>query len=55
MGFDSLSDRLTIAMRNIAGNGKLTDKNMDRMLKEVRSALLDADVNYLVVKDFVQS
>ena len=53
MGFDSLSDRLTIAMRNIAGNGKLTDKNMDRMLKEVRSALLDADVNYLVVKDFV--
>ncbi len=53
MAFDSLSDRLTLAMRNIAGNGKLTDKNMDRMLKEVRSALLDADVNYLVVKDFV--
>jgi signal recognition particle subunit SRP54 len=42
-------------MRNIAGKGKLTDKNMEDMLKEVRLALLEADVNYRVVKDFLNS
>ncbi|MCF0111481.1 MAG: signal recognition particle receptor subunit alpha, partial [Erysipelotrichaceae bacterium] len=55
MAFDSLSNRMTMALRNIAGTGKLTEKNMDRMLKEVRLALLEADVNYRVVKDFVES
>lgn len=52
MAFDSLSDRMTMAMRSIAGKGKLTDKNMDRMIKEVRTALLEADVNYDVVTEF---
>ena len=42
-------------MRDIAGKGKLTDKNMEDMLKEVRLALLEADVNYRVVKDFLNS
>ncbi|MGN1389251.1 MAG: signal recognition particle protein, partial [Bulleidia sp.] len=53
MAFDSLSDRLNKTMRNIAGKGKLTDANMEDMLKEVRIALLEADVNYKVVKDFL--
>ena len=55
MAFDSLSERLNKTMRNIAGKGKLTDKNMEDMLKDVRLALLEADVNYRVVKDFLNS
>ncbi len=55
MAFDSLSDRLNKTMRNIIGKGKLTDANMEDMLKEVRLALLEADVNYRVVKDFLNS
>lgn len=53
MAFDSLSERLNGALRNISGKGKLTDKNMEDMLKEIRLALLEADVNYKVVKDFL--
>ena len=53
MAFESLSDRLSKAMRNISGQGKLTEKNMNDMLKEVRMSLLEADVNYDVVKKFV--
>ncbi len=53
MAFDSLSDRLNNAMRNVVGKGKLTDKNMEDMLKEVRLALLEADVNYKIVKNFL--
>lgn len=55
MAFDSLSDRLNKTMRNIIGKGKLTDANMEDMLKEVRLALLEADVNYRVVKDFLNN
>ena len=55
MAFDSLSERMNKAMRNIAGKGKLTDRNMEDMLKEVRLALLEADVNYKVVKDFLNN
>ena len=53
MAFDSLSDRLNKALRNVAGKGRLSDQNMEDMLKEVRLALLEADVNYKVVKDFL--
>jgi len=55
MAFDSLSNKLSLAFRSIAGKGKLTEKNMDRMLKEVRLALLEADVNYQIVKEFVET
>ena len=55
MAFDSLSERLNKTMRNIAGKGKLTDSNMEEMLKEIRLALLEADVNYRIVKDFLNS
>ncbi len=53
MAFDSLSERLNRSMRNIIGKGKLTDANMEDMLKEVRLALLEADVNYRIVKSFL--
>ena len=53
MAFDSLSERLNKVMRNVAGKGTLTDANMEDMLKEVRLALLEADVNYKIVKDFL--
>lgn len=54
MAFDSLSERMNKAMRNVVGKGRLTDKNMEDMLKEVRIALLEADVNYRIVKDFLE-
>ena len=41
------------AFKNLTGQGKLTEKNMNDMLKEVRMSLLEADVNYTVVKDFI--
>ena len=53
MAFDALSDRLNKALRNVAGKGTLTDNNMEDMLKEVRLALLEADVNYRIVKEFL--
>src|SRR6266571_5349415 len=50
--FDSLSDRLTAALRKLAGRGVLRPEDLDATLREVRMALLEADVNYKVVKDF---
>lgn len=55
MAFESLTERLGRAFKNITGKGKLTEKNMEDMLKEVRMALLEADVNYRVVKKFLDS
>lgn len=54
MAFDSLSDRLSKTMRNVVGKGTLSDANMEDMLKEVRLALLEADVNYKIVKSFLE-
>ena len=54
MAFDSLSDRLSKTMRNVVGKGTLSDANMEDMLKEVRLALLEADVNYKIVKEFLE-
>ena len=53
MAFESLTERLNRAFKTISGKGKLTESNMDEMLKEVRMSLLEADVNYQVVKDFI--
>jgi len=50
--FDSLSDRLTAALRKLTGRGVLRPEDIDATLREVRMALLEADVNYKVVKDF---
>lgn len=53
VAFESLNERLNKAFKNITGKGKLTENNMNDMLREVRMSLLEADVNYQVVKDFI--
>jgi signal recognition particle subunit SRP54 len=52
--FESLTKKLDNVFRNIRGLGKLTDKNMKDGLQEIRMALLEADVNYKVVKQFIE-
>jgi len=54
MAFESLTSRLSKAFKNVIGKGKLSEKNMNDMLREVRMSLLEADVNYKVVKDFIE-
>ena len=51
--FDNLSDKLNTVFKKLKGHGKLTEKNITDGLKEVRMALLEADVHYKVVKTFV--
>lgn len=53
MAFESLSDRFDGIFKKLKGQSTLTEKNMDDMLKEIRVALLEADVNFKVVKSFV--
>ena len=53
MAFESLGDRLSRIFKKVRGQATLTEKNMDDMLTEVRTALLEADVNYTVVNDFI--
>ena len=53
MGFDTLQDKLVHSLRKVQGKSQLSEKNMDDTLKEIRVALLEADVNYGVVKDFL--
>ena len=52
--FDTLSDKLQGALDSVKGQGKLTEKDVERAAREIRLALLEADVNYKVVKDFVK-
>lgn len=52
MAFDNLSSRLQMALRRVTGRGKLNENDIDEMLREVRLSLLEADVNYKVVKNF---
>ena len=51
--FDTLSDKFHDAFKNISGKGKITESNIEDTLKQVRTALLEADVNFKVVKEFV--
>ena len=51
--FDSLTERLDQALKKLTGRGKLSEADVDAGLREVRLALLEADVNYKVVKDFI--
>jgi signal recognition particle subunit SRP54 len=53
--FESLSSKLDAVFKKLKGHGKLTEQNIQDALKEVRIALLEADVNFKVVKDFIQS
>ena len=52
--FESLSEKLSRTFKKLKGQGRLTEKNIQEALKEVRIALLEADVNYKVVKKFVE-
>jgi signal recognition particle subunit SRP54 len=51
--FESLGEKLESVFRRLRGHGKLTEKNIEEALREVRLALLEADVNFKVVKDFI--
>src|SRR5678815_197375 len=52
--FDSLSGKLQNAFRNLRGLGKISEDNVSDSLREVRLALLEADVNFKVARDFIE-
>ena len=52
---DSLSDRLQVAFRRLGSSGRITEEHLDLALREVRIALIEADVNFQVVRNFIQS
>lgn len=51
--FEYMGDRISNALKNIRGMGKITEENIGEATREIRIALLEADVNYQVVKEFV--
>ena len=53
--FEYMGDRLSNAIKNIKGMGKITEANIGDAIREIRTALLEADVNYEVVKEFTKS
>ena len=53
MAFENLTEKLSRIFKKLRGQARLTESNMDEMLKEIRIALLEADVNYKVVKEFI--
>jgi signal recognition particle subunit SRP54 len=53
--FDSLSDRLDTAFKNLKGQGRITELNIASTVKDIRRALVDADVNYKIAKEFTDS
>jgi len=52
--FESLQERLEGAFKNLKGEGKITELNVAATVKEIRRALVDADVNYKIAKDFTE-
>jgi signal recognition particle subunit SRP54 len=52
--FDSLSDKLEGALKSLSGQGKISELNIAESMREIRRALLDADVNYQVARDFTE-
>ena len=55
MAFESLTDKLQNVFKNLRSKGRLTEEDVKSALKEVKMALLEADVNFKVVKNFVKS
>ncbi|MBQ3880848.1 MAG: signal recognition particle receptor subunit alpha, partial [Oscillospiraceae bacterium] len=55
MAFESLSERLSNAFKKLRGRGRLTEKDINEAMREVRMALLEADVNYRVARDFIKT
>ncbi|CAK8053693.1 signal recognition particle protein [Eupransor demetentiae] len=53
MAFENLTERLSKAMKNLTGRGRISDEDLQETLREIRLALLEADVNYATVKKFV--
>jgi signal recognition particle subunit SRP54 len=53
--FDNLSDKLNLIFKKVRGHGRLNESNIQDALKEIRLALLEADVNYKVVKELINS
>ena len=51
--FENLTERLTRTFKNLSGQGRLTEENMQSALREVRVSLLEADVAVSVIKDFI--
>jgi signal recognition particle subunit SRP54 len=55
MAFELLGDKLQAVVKKVKGQSKLTEQNMEEMIKEIRVSLLEADVNYKVVKEFTNN
>ena len=55
MAFESLADKLQNTFKKLRGKGKVSEKDLKDAMREVKLALLEADVNFLVVKDFIKS
>ena len=55
MAFESLTDKLQNIFRNLRGKGRLTEDDVKQAMKEVKRALLEADVNFRVVKSFIKT
>ena len=55
MAFESLTDRLQVAMSKLKKKGTVKEEDVKEMMREIRLALLEADVNYQVVKEFIAS
>ncbi len=55
MAFENLTEKLSRIFKKLRGQARLSESNMDEMLKEIRVALLEADVNYKVVKEFINN
>ena len=53
MAFENLSDKLQDTFKKLKGKGVLTEEDIDKAMREVKLALLEADVNFKVVKEFV--
>ena len=51
--FDALSDRLRATLANLTGRGRVSEADVDAAMREIRLSLLEADVNFKVVKDFI--
>ena len=51
--FEGLSDKILLSLKKIKGQNKITEKNIEEAIKEIRLSLLEADVNFKVVKSFV--
>ena len=53
MAFEGLTEKLSNAFKKLRGKGRLTEADVKEAMREIRMALLEADVNFKVVKDFV--